>query len=149
MRRHGSGRRGEVAAVDEQCQASLERLSWWPRVDLLRVGPNHLNPYSPWRWACTVRWRFRGRAELLGAMRAPSGPERRAARQVLTQAGARQFLWERVEADGSVRRVRLGRNLVRGWRSIIALVLVASVLAGVAYAAGIQWGECVGPLGHL
>jgi hypothetical protein len=38
---------------------------------------------------------------------------------------------------------------LRRFRSVIALAFVASVLAGVAYAAGIQWGECVTPLGHL
>lgn len=38
---------------------------------------------------------------------------------------------------------------MRRFRSIIALAFVASLLAGVAYAAGIQWGECAVPVGHL
>ncbi len=38
---------------------------------------------------------------------------------------------------------------MRRLRSIIGLALVVSLLAGVAYAAGIQWGECAAPVGHL
>jgi len=38
---------------------------------------------------------------------------------------------------------------VRRFRSIVALGVVVSLLAGVAYAAGIIWGECAVPVGHL
>jgi hypothetical protein len=89
-----------------QCGASLERLSWWPRVEILRVGPGHRTPYSPWQWACTIRWRWR-RAEMLGATRAPTPPERRAIRRKLFEAGAREVIWERIDSGGGVHRVLL------------------------------------------
>jgi len=38
---------------------------------------------------------------------------------------------------------------VRRFGSIIALTFAVALLAGVAYAAGIQWGECAAPVGHI
>ncbi|NLX57695.1 MAG: hypothetical protein GXY74_01245 [Phycisphaerae bacterium] len=38
---------------------------------------------------------------------------------------------------------------MRRFRSIVALTLVASCLAGVVAAAGFTWTECAGPVGHL
>jgi len=38
---------------------------------------------------------------------------------------------------------------VRRFGSIIGLTLAVALLAGVAYAAGIQWGECAVPVGHI
>jgi len=38
---------------------------------------------------------------------------------------------------------------VRRFGSLIALIFAAALLAGVAYAAGIQWGECATPVGHV
>jgi len=38
---------------------------------------------------------------------------------------------------------------VRRFGSIAILALAVALLAGVAYAAGIQWGECAVPVGHI
>ena len=38
---------------------------------------------------------------------------------------------------------------MRRFGSIIGLTLAVALLAGVVYAAGIQWGECAAPVGHI
>ena len=38
---------------------------------------------------------------------------------------------------------------MRRFGSIVGLIIAITLLAGVVYAAGIQWGECAAPVGHI
>ena len=77
--------------------------SFQPLAGVLRVHPPGVGYGGDWTWACTISL-LDEHVYILGALRAPTPSEYRAARDCLFALGVRFAHWER-HVDGEVRHV--------------------------------------------